>query len=73
MEYEDLKDAPSVTEGTADTTEEAFLQGYLDEEDMEECAECGEVLREKTISKTFEGEMQQFCSADCVEDYEESM
>ena len=58
-----------------DEAEEAFMQGYLNEEEILECAECGLSLDEitKPIRKELNDEEVLFCSKSCLQDYEESL
>jgi len=53
--------------------DEAFARGYDDEEEIEECAECGLALRKKVVAKIIEGEEYKFCSEECAKDFEESL
>jgi hypothetical protein len=54
--------------------DESFMEGYLEDEETTECAECGgAVTPEKKVSKEFEGEEYTFCSANCAEEFEESL
>ncbi len=60
------------TESSGD--DESFMEGYLEDEETIECAECGgAVSPEKKVSKEFEGEEYAFCSANCAEEFEESV
>ncbi|MBT4539861.1 hypothetical protein HOI26_03900 [Candidatus Woesearchaeota archaeon] len=57
-----------------ESAEEGFMKGYSEEETIEECAECGSALHEqKKVVKQFDGDAVQFCSADCAEDFAESI
>ncbi len=54
--------------------DESFMEGYLEDEETTECAECGgAVSAEKKVSKEFEGEEYSFCSASCAEEFAESV
>ncbi len=54
--------------------EEGFTKGYAEEDEAEECAECGITLRhKKKVTKAIEGEEYAFCSAECAKDFEESL
>ncbi len=55
-----------------DPFDEGIIKGYEAEEELPECAECGEVIRGKPVQKTMEGEKFNFCSKDCHTDFEES-
>ncbi|MBT4935857.1 hypothetical protein HOL21_01620 [Candidatus Woesearchaeota archaeon] len=64
----------SVEEGNINSSEEAFMQGYNDDEDVEECAECGTAVeKEKKLIKEIDGEEMAFCSETCVKEYMESL
>ena len=61
-------------QGGIESSEQAFMKGYEAEEEIEECAECGSALHEqKKVVKQFDGDAVQFCSADCAEDFAESI
>ena len=54
--------------------DEGFTMGYAEDNETEECAECGLALRhKKKVTKPIEGEEYVFCSEDCAKDFEESM
>lgn len=55
-------------------SDDGFMQGYLDEEESEECVECGAAVREekKTI-REIDGEAYVFCSENCAKEFEESI
>ena len=60
-------------EGDSDTPEDGFLKGYSEDEEVEECAECGGAVgEEKKVAKEIEGESYVFCSKHCKEEFEES-
>tara|TARA_Y100000310_G_scaffold225889_1_gene227968 strand:- start:763 stop:993 length:231 start_codon:yes stop_codon:yes gene_type:complete len=68
---EDLKDKFTVEQGSA---EEGFIKGFENEDDPEECAECGAAINpEKLVVREIDGEKRQFCSEDCAKDFEESV
>ncbi len=52
--------------------ESSLLKSFEEEEDPEECVECGSAIRDKGFSKEFNEEKLDFCSKLCAEDYEES-
>ncbi len=57
-----------------DTDDEGFMKGYADDEEVEECAECGAAIKEKKkVTREIEGEEYVFCSKSCADDFEESM
>ena len=63
-----------VAQGGMDSNEEAFMQGYEQDDEVVECAECGSAVSdEKRVVKTINEEEQIFCSQSCAEDYEESI
>lgn len=55
--------------------EEGFMQGYMGEDEVGECAECGAALTEEkgTITKSFEEEVYSFCSDTCANDFKDSL
>ena len=53
--------------------EESFMKGYIDEEKVIECAECGGAINDKKFVKEVEGEPYVFCSETCAEEFEESI
>lgn len=73
---EEEKSEEKVAEEDLDTTEEdGFLEGFEDDdEEAEECAECGEVVKaEKKVTRDIEGEKYVFCSKECADEFEESL
>ena len=64
----------TVEEGGLDTPEEAFMKGFNQEEEVDECDECGSAIEKGSgIVKNLEGESRTFCSKICVEEYEEGI
>lgn len=64
------KDTPTDEE----EEEEAFTKGYTEDDEAEECAECGITLRhKKKVIKAIEAEEYVFCSEDCAKDFEDSL
>ncbi|PIN76459.1 hypothetical protein COV17_02410 [Candidatus Woesearchaeota archaeon CG10_big_fil_rev_8_21_14_0_10_36_11] len=73
-EEETPSEKHSVEEGNINSSEEAFMQGYMDDEEVEECAECGTAVeKEKKVVKEINGEELTFCSKTCAHEYEESL
>ncbi len=77
--YDEVEETSNVaeeedsSENDSDSPEEGFLQGYSEEEEAEECAECGgAVSDEQKVAKEIEGEEYTFCSKHCKDDFEES-
>jgi hypothetical protein len=72
---EELQKNQVIEQGGLSSSEEAFMHGYMDDEDIPECSECGGALDdEKTVvKKEIDGENLSFCSKTCVEDFEESI
>jgi len=67
------KEGEEESEGDADAPEEGFLKGYTEDEEVEECAECGGAVgEEQKVAKEIEGESYTFCSKHCKEEFEES-
>lgn len=62
-------------QGEIESTEEAFLRGYAEDEEVTECAECGKAIEreDKRVSKEINNETYTFCSKDCAKDFEESV
>ncbi len=64
-----IKDAPSEEE----ETEDSFMDGYTNEDEVQECAECGSAVREaKKVVASIEGEEYTFCSKACAEEFKET-
>lgn len=62
----------SETEGEEE--EEGFMEGYNEEEEVEECAECGVALKPgKRLAREIEGEEYLFCSKSCADEFEETL
>jgi len=53
--------------------EEDFMKGFEEEDEVEECAECGSAIKEKVVVKDISGDTLRFCSKVCAEEYEESV
>ncbi len=53
--------------------EDLFMKGFEDEDEVEECAECGRAIHENPIAKAIKGESLQFCTVECSDDHEESV
>ncbi|PIN74407.1 hypothetical protein COV20_00065 [Candidatus Woesearchaeota archaeon CG10_big_fil_rev_8_21_14_0_10_45_16] len=63
-------------EGTVqeEEQEDGFMRGYLDEEDVKECAECGAAINEeKEVVKEIEEETYHFCSEACAKEFEDTI
>ncbi|MBI2142730.1 hypothetical protein HYU20_00080 [Candidatus Woesearchaeota archaeon] len=52
-------------------TEEAFMEGYEEEEKVAECAKCGKTLLEVegAVEREFKGKHYRFCSEKCAKGY----
>lgn len=78
-EDETIEDNPELDNNDEEHIEEeeedeGFSKGYSEEDEAEECAECGVTLRhKKKVTKSIEGEEYVFCSDECAKDFEESM
>ena len=60
----------------ADSTsdDEGFIDGFMEEEEAAECAECGgAVTEEKKVTKQIEEEEYTFCSEECAKEFQESV
>jgi hypothetical protein len=71
-EHDETKEQ-MLEEGEIDSSEEAFMRGYSEDEEVEECAECGAAIHEKKVAKVIEEEPRTFCSDLCAKEYEESL
>jgi hypothetical protein len=61
-------------QGGLETSEQAFMQGYSDDETIEECAECGSAVEDESKNvKEVGGESYLFCSNSCAEEFKESI
>jgi YHS domain-containing protein len=68
------EDKSTVEEGGLDTSEEAFMKGYDNEEKIKECPECGaSIEQDEEIIAKIDGENLVFCSKSCAEDYKEGL
>lgn len=57
-----------------ESDEEGFMEGYEEDEKVEECAECGIAIKEgKKVLREIEGEEYAFCSESCAKEFEESV
>jgi len=64
----------TVEEGGLDSSEEAFMKGYDNEEKIKECPECGASIEEdEGIELEIDGDKQKFCSKVCADDYKEGL
>ena len=63
-----------VEHGEIDSTEEAFIRGYSEEDNVIECAECGAAVNEeKKVIKEINDEEYIFCSELCAKEFAESI
>ena len=62
-----------IEQGGLSSTEEGFMKGYMDEEEVRECSECGTALTNSSIEKEVDGEDLGFCSKSCVQEYQEGL
>ncbi len=70
----DEEEKSTVEEGGLDSSEEAFMKGYDNEEKIKECPECGASIEEdEGIVTEIDGENKTFCSEICVNDYKEGL
>lgn len=57
-----------------ESDEDSFMEGYSDDDKVEECAECGIALNEKNkLEREVQGEKFMFCSKTCADEFEESV
>jgi hypothetical protein len=70
----DATEEQMVDQGGLDSSEEAFMKGYSEDEEVIECAECGAAVNdEKKIVELIDEEEHTFCSETCLKDFKESM
>jgi hypothetical protein len=50
--------------------EEGFMQGYNDEYNPTECANCGKVIEKEFIEEKIKEEIFRFCSEECASKFE---
>lgn len=73
-EDKDATEEEMLDQGGIDSSEEGFMKGYAEDEEVVECDECGSACNEeKKIIKDIEGEKYTFCSKDCLKEFQESM
>lgn len=71
---EDTDSTEKVLEDSLESSEEGFMRGYSNEDETDECAECGSaVSEEKRIEKEVDGEKLAFCSEACAAEFEENL
>ncbi|HLD01142.1 MAG TPA: hypothetical protein VJC39_05340 [Candidatus Nanoarchaeia archaeon] len=72
-EYPVEKDGERLDGEEYSTSEEGFIQGYLNEEDVQQCAECDSALhKDEVVTRKIQEEAYKFCSNDCADDFEDS-
>ena len=72
-EGENAEEKFSAEDGEISSEEEGFIKGFEDEEEAEECAECGSAMHEEIVTKIIDGEAVKFCGNACATDYEDSI
>ena len=72
-EYDYGGDVPKEKLTEEEDLESGFMDGYSDDDEVEECAECGSAIHEKRIVKSIEGEEYIFCSEICAKEFEETI
>ena len=60
-------------EAPEDAIDQAFMRGYDEEEEINECNECGEFVKGEPVQRTVDGEKFGFCSKDCATDFQDGM
>ncbi len=74
FEFEEETEEKKKGEEEVDSSEDGFMQGYLDEEEAPECVECGAAVREeKKVVREVESETYVFCSENCANEFKESV
>ncbi len=70
----DANEEQPIDDEEIDTSEEGFIKGYAEDENVSECAECGSAIdKTKKISEEIDGENYVFCSKSCLEEFKESL
>ena len=69
--YEEDKRDELEEEDEISPTEEAFMEGYAEEEKVAECAKCKKPLLEMkdTVEREYKGKHYRFCSEKCAKGY----
>lgn len=69
--YEEKERDKEEEEDEITPTEEAFMEGYEEEEKVAECAKCKKPLLDMkgTVEKEFKGNHYRFCSEKCAKTY----
>lgn len=69
--YEEDKRDELEEEDEISPTEEAFMEGYEEEDKVAKCAKCGKPLLEvkTTVEREFKGQHYRFCSEKCADNY----
>jgi len=72
---EESKEKQVIEQGGLSSSEEGFMQGYMDDEEIPECAECGGALEndKNPILRDVDDEKLNFCSSSCADEFEESV
>lgn len=71
---EDENYADKSSSESEESDDESFMEGYDEDETVEECAECGLALKEgKKVTREIEGDEYNFCSETCAKEFEESI
>ena len=70
--YYDQENKNFVEQEDSLSEEDTLLKSFEEEEDIDECAECGGAIREKTVTKEIDEEILKFCGEGCAKDYDES-
>lgn len=73
-ETEDVDEEKLEEADAASEEEEGFIQGYKEDDDVAECAECGIAIRtDKRVKRDINSEEYTFCSKDCADEFEEGI
>lgn len=70
---EDNVEGQLLEQGGLSSTEEGFMKGYLSDDEVKECTECGTTLSDGSVTREVDDEEMIFCSKSCADDYEESL
>lgn len=74
--FDDKEDSEEhLQEEDSSSSEEGFMKGYLNEDEVKECCECGVAIKneKQVVVREVEGEQFTFCSDNCADEFEDSL
>ena len=74
--FDDKEDSEEhIQEEDSSSSEEGFMKGYLNEDEVKECCECGAAIKneKQVVVREVEGEQFAFCSDNCADEFEDSL